>query len=186
MTLHDGVEPMTLMLRIELAREPGRAQHLVLEQRAHAPILVLQESVVEADVMRCQHRSIKKTVEPVGNVPEGRSILYHPIADTSQMRDERRNGYAWIDQRFPALAFHSFLETDERNLDNAVMKGRATRGFQVQDDVGKRKQGCGRSEDRFLNSRQLTELISMSKESIKWVHERFSQYWKISHPRWGL
>src|SRR5690349_20625531 len=117
MTLHDGVEPMALMLRIELAREPGRAQYLVLEQRSHAPVLVLQESVVEADVMCCQHRSIKKTVEPVGDVPKGRRIFYHPIADTSQMRDERRNGHAWSDQRFPTLAFHSFLEADARNLD---------------------------------------------------------------------
>ena len=75
-----------------------------------------------------------------------RRILYHLIADASQARDERRNGYARIDQRFPALAFHSFLVTDKRNLDNAVMQGRATRGFQVQDDVGKREQGYSSGE----------------------------------------
>ncbi|SFU40545.1 hypothetical protein SAMN05216417_102283, partial [Nitrosospira multiformis] len=37
----------------------------------------------------------------------------------------------------------------EGNLDNAVMEGVVTRGFQVQDDVGERKQGCGRGRIGF-------------------------------------
>src|SRR5690242_6516730 len=107
MTLHDGIETVTSMLRIESPGKLHCTHHLLPEYSAQPPEFTLEETMVEPHVMRCQHSPLDIAVQFVGDFIERRCVFHHLIGNAGQTGYERRNTDSWINQCFPTISFNS-------------------------------------------------------------------------------
>ncbi len=87
--LDDGIQPMTVMLGIEPARELDRTERLLPQIDANAFELVLQKAMIETHVMRTEHRPFQIRHQLISHFPEQGRGCNHAVVNTSELLDER-------------------------------------------------------------------------------------------------
>lgn len=134
MARHDGVQAMPVVMRIERAGELDRTHHLLAQHGSQSLVFALEETVVKAHVVCSQYRTVEIIVEDRGDVLERGCSVDHVIRDAGQAGDEGGNADTRIDQRPPALRFHSILVADEGDLCDPVIRGGGPCRFQIEED----------------------------------------------------
>ncbi len=93
------------------------------------------KAVVKAHVVGDQDRAIQKVQQLARHLVKRRGGLHHGVADACQALDKGRNAHARIDQRAPARHLRAVFDTDGGNLGDAVNRGVAAGGLEIQQDV---------------------------------------------------
>ena len=135
MALHDGVQTVALVLRIQLARQTHGAQGLDAQGHVHAGKFVEQETVVKAHVVGYQHGAFQQTQQVVGHLVKAGRLLHHGVADAGQVLNEGRYGRARVDQTAPARDFLAAFHSYSGNLGDPVMHRIPPGGFQIKHDI---------------------------------------------------
>ena len=134
MTLHQGIEIVLAVLRIQLPRQLDRAQHRGLEIQAQTLELVFQEPVVKPRVVSHEKAAMQTQQDLFGQLGKGRRTGHHLIGDARQTLDETRNRGLRVDQTGPLTHLAFFVHLDDADFGDAVHSPCGAGGFQVHKD----------------------------------------------------
>ena len=129
------VQPMALVLRIELARQAHGAQGLDLERALHARQLVHHKAVVKAHVVGHEDGTFQQLQQRAGHVFKRRGLGHHGVTDASQGLDKRRYAHARVDQGAPARRLYPVLDPHRGDFGDAVVHRIAARGLQIKHHI---------------------------------------------------
>ena len=131
MAFEQRIEIVARVLRIELAREFHRAQHLRVEGHTAAAELVFQKAVVEARVVRNEQLALQALQQIALDVGKGWRRSHHRVVDAGQRLNHRRYAHAGIDQCGPLADQTPLMDFDNAHFCNAIMSGGGAGGFQI-------------------------------------------------------
>ncbi len=122
MARHDGIEAMSLRVGIEPARELHRAQRAGRKRPAQARKFMLQESVIEARVVRDEDTAIDPGLDGRRDGGKRRRVLHHRLAGIAQ-----RAPFAHPRRSAARIRIHA----DDPDFGDAIGGGPHTRGLEV-------------------------------------------------------
>ena len=134
--LDQRIEIVALVLRIEGARQLDGAQHGSAEIDAEALELGFQETIVEARVVRDEQPPAQALQGFGCDFLKWWCSSHHGIADTGQLLDEGRNGYAGIDQLLPLANATVGIDLDDADFRDAINGSGGAGGFEVDEGEG--------------------------------------------------
>ena len=129
--VHQGVEVVARMLRIERARQLHGAQHRRGELHAEPAEFCAQEAVIEACVVSDEQPALEPAPHFLRHVGKGRRVRHHRVIDAGERRDQRRNPDAGMHQRAPFLDDLAVLEQHDADFDDAVLGRHPARGLEI-------------------------------------------------------
>jgi hypothetical protein len=119
----------------QLACQPSGADHPVGRPRVSVPLQVgLQEPPVEGGVVADEH-GVAEEFEQAGQDRLDRlRARHHAVGDPGERGDQRRDRDLGVDQRVERADDLAAADLDGADLGDAVVRGRAAGGLEVQDD----------------------------------------------------
>ena len=144
---NNRVEPVTVRVRIQRTRQAHGAEYVRGERFALSAKFVLDETVIEARVVRHKHRTFEHAAHVFAHIEKSRCIAHHCVSDARQCLNRGRNACAGIDERLPTLNTAIAMKPNNRNLSHAVMQRAAAGRFNVDErELAKLQNRCGKRE----------------------------------------
>jgi len=138
----DRVEPVTVRIRKQPARQPDRAQRTRRKRPPHPGERVLEEPVVETRIVSDEDTIGQALFDVRRDGRKGRGAGHHGIGNAGQRLDHRRNRHFRVDQRTPLVdrrraACRIGIHPDDADFGDPVIRRPHAGGFQV--DEGERR-----------------------------------------------
>ena len=134
-TAHDRVQTMAARLGVQPARHAHRAQRAHAQIDAFAGRGILQETVVEAYVVRDQHGTFEQFQQPGQHLGQARGSGDHRIVDAGELLNERRDAAGGVDQGVEPGDLTPVLDAHRGDFGDAVAHRVGAGGFQVEQHV---------------------------------------------------
>ena len=140
-TRHHRIEVVAVMFGVQSPRQFHRAQHFRVEVRAETPELAAQERIVKPGIVRDEHRAAEPAADLGGNLRKGGRGRDHLVADAGERLYIGGNAAFRVDQRAPFLDRTVGGQPHDADLSDAVMRGVAASGLQVDEHQFRRQAG---------------------------------------------
>jgi hypothetical protein len=122
--------------RIELTRELYGAETSGGEGLPQTPEFIFNESIIETGVMCDKDCSVQQLINFTSYRAERGSILHVPCGDSGDLFYLEWDGTIGVDERTELPLHLPLLNSEDRNLDDAAIRGAGARGFNINDCEG--------------------------------------------------